>query len=102
MGRWVEQRGLDYSIQAVVMVFSFVALPCVLATKFTSWADLNSSTYPRPQFYETPSRKEQLEMWQLSIIVLSYFTLPHYIQRVYAASDLRSLKVGVSSEHCRL
>ncbi|EJK55692.1 hypothetical protein THAOC_24544 [Thalassiosira oceanica] len=96
MGRWVEQRGLDYSIQAVVMVFSFVALPCVLATKFTSWADLNSSTYPRPQFYETPSRKEQLEMWQLSIIVLSYFTLPHYIQRVYAASDLRSLKVGVS------
>ena len=93
---------LTDSIQAVVMVFSFVAVPCVLAAEFYSWADLNSSTYPKPQFYNTPSRREQLEMWQLSMLVISYLTLPHYIQRIYAASDLRSLKVGFSCEHYRL
>ena len=33
--------------------------------------------------------------WQFSIINFCFFTLPHLIQRVYAARDLASLKVGL-------
>ena len=69
------------SIQAVIMVFSFVAVPIVLATQYVSWSDLSSMTYPRPEFYEVPSKESQLGMWQTSIILVSYFTLPHYVQR---------------------
>ena len=72
---------LTDSIQAVIMVFSFVAVPTVLATRYYSWADLSSATYPRPEYYDTPSKNAQLGMWQTSMILMSYFTLPHYVQR---------------------
>lgn len=32
--------------------------------------------------------------WQFSLVNICFFTLPHLVQRVYAARDLTSLKVG--------
>lgn len=32
--------------------------------------------------------------WQFSLVNVCFFTLPHLVQRVYAARDLTSLKVG--------
>lgn len=52
------------------------------------------ATYPKPEFYQTPSSDNQWSFWQFSLINFSFFTLPHCVQRVYAARDLHSLKVG--------
>lgn len=95
--KWVgglSSVALTDSIQAFVMFFAFVAVPSVLASQFVGWKDLDPFTYPRPEFYQTPSRENQWFFWQLSLINLSFFTLPHLMQRTYAAKDLKSLKTG--------
>ena len=76
-------------IQAVVMVFTFVTVPCVLMSNYYGWKDLDPETYPRPEYYQTPSRESQWDFWQFSFVTFSFFTLPHMIQRIYAAGDLR-------------
>ncbi|KAL7554436.1 hypothetical protein ACHAWF_017879 [Thalassiosira exigua] len=85
------------SLQALVMLFTFVAIPSVLASKFLGWKDLDPSTYPRPEYYQTPSRESQWNFWQFSLSGFAFFTLPHLMQRTYAASDLASLKVGYTA-----
>ena len=76
-------------IQAVVMVFTFVTVPCVLTSSYYGWKDLDPDTYPRIEFYQTPSKEAQWEFWQFSLVNFSFFTLPHLMQRTYAATDLR-------------
>jgi Na+/proline symporter len=76
-------------IQAVIMVFTFIAVPCVLKTSFFGWNSLDPYEYPRPEYYQTPSRETQWGFWQFSFINFSFFTLPHLMQRTYAATDLR-------------
>jgi Na+/proline symporter len=51
---------LTDTIQAVIMVFSFLAIPIVLAKQFLPWSALNSSTFPKPEFYDTISSKQSL------------------------------------------
>lgn len=48
---------LTDSIQAVVMIFAFVAVPIVMSIHFVPWSGLDSSTYPKPEFYNTISSK---------------------------------------------
>jgi hypothetical protein len=76
------------------MVISFIIVPCVLVRNYGGWSDLDPETYPRPNFYQTMSKEDQWAFWQFSIINFSFFTLPHLLQRTYAAKDLRSLRAG--------
>ena len=78
------------------MMFSFIAIPAVLSSSYYSWSELDSNTYPRPDFYDTPSTNSQLGMWQTTMIVISYFTLPQYVQRIYATESIKNLKFSFS------
>jgi len=53
---------------------------------------LSPETYPRPAFYQTPNGDSQWGFWQFSLLNISFFTLPHLMQRLYAARDLKSLR----------
>ncbi len=85
---------LTDAFQAVVMVTSFVILPVVVLRNFGGWKDLDPETYPKPQFYQTLTKESQWGFWQFSLVNFSFFTLPHLIQRTYAAKDLASLRMG--------
>lgn len=82
------------TIQAFALVFGFLFIPIIIKLNFGGWTDLDPETYPKPEFYQTPSKDAQWLFWQFSMVNLSGFTLPHIVQRVYAAKDLKSLKVG--------
>lgn len=85
---------LTDTIQAIVMTLSFIIIPIVIKVNYGGWRDLDLETYPRPDFFQTFDREEQWSFWQLSIINFSFFTLPHLLQRNYAAKDLQALKAG--------
>ena len=87
---------LTDSIQGVVMLISFVILPIIIKVNFGGWSDLEPETYPKPTFYETPSIDQQWKFWQFSLVNFSFFTLPHFLQRTYAAKDLVALKTAYS------
>lgn len=87
---------LTDSIQGIVMLVSFIILPIIIKVNFGGWTDLDPETYPKPEFYETPSADQQWKFWQFSLINFSFFTLPHFLQRTYAAKDLVSLKTAYS------
>jgi Na+/proline symporter len=82
------------SVQAVIMVFSFVAIPIIIARNFGGWDTLDPENYPQPSFYQTPSGDTQWKFWQFCLINFSFFTLPHFLQRIYAVKDLQSLRIG--------
>eukprot|EP01083_Nonionella_stella_P105246 302644_1 len=88
---------LTDSLQAIVMLFAFIAVPSILARNFVGWKDLDPYDYPRPEFYQTPTKETQWKFWQFSFINFSFFTLPHLMQRLYAAKDLKSLKAGYTA-----
>ena len=81
-------------IQGFVMILSFTCLSFVIRTNFGGWQDLDANVYPRKDFYQTPDTETQIEMFQFALINISVFTLPQFMQRNYAARDLKSLKVG--------
>lgn len=81
-------------IQASIMVVAYICLPIIIRKNFGGWAELDPTTYPRPDFYQTPSWDEQLDFWQFAMSTFTFFTLPHLMQRAYAASDLSSLKAA--------
>eukprot|EP00578_Thalassiosira_sp_NH16_P011569 CAMPEP_0181121150 /NCGR_PEP_ID=MMETSP1071-20121207/24574_1 /TAXON_ID=35127 /ORGANISM="Thalassiosira sp., Strain NH16" /LENGTH=730 /DNA_ID=CAMNT_0023205929 /DNA_START=48 /DNA_END=2240 /DNA_ORIENTATION=- len=85
---------LSDSIQGIIMVISFICLPIVILSKFGGWKGIDPLTYPRKDFYQTPSSGEQLMFWQFTLLNISFFALPHMVQRIYAARDLPSLKAG--------
>jgi solute:Na+ symporter, SSS family len=87
---------LTDAFQAVVMMFAFFVLPIVIVKNFGGWHDFDYRTYPKPQHFQTLSIKQQWAFWQFSLVNMSFFTLPHLLQRIYAAKDLRSLKVGMA------
>jgi Na+/proline symporter len=83
-------------IQGFIMVISFIALPSVIKSNFGGWKDFDPATFPKPDFYQTPDKDSQWDFWQFSLLNFSFFTLPHFVQRIYAARDLKSLKFGFS------
>ena len=82
------------SIQGIIMVFSFIAIPILIAANYGSWSSLDPEDYPQPQFYQTPTGDDQWRWWQFVLINFSFFTLPHFVQRIYAVKDLQSLRTG--------
>lgn len=76
------------------MLLSFIMVPSVMMKNYGGWKDLDPFTYPRPDFYQSQSLKQQWQFWQFSIINLSFFALPHLMMRIYAARDLRALRGG--------
>lgn len=85
---------LTDAIQGFVMVASFIMLPSVIKKNFGGWSDLDPTTYPRPDFYQNPSTDSQWLFWQFSMSLFGFFTLPHFVQRTYAARDMASLRAG--------
>jgi sodium/proline symporter len=84
------------AIQGIVMSISFLALPIVIYRNFGGWSDIDPATYPEPTFYQNPTAKSQWLMWNFGMVNVGFFSLPHLLQRTYAARDLRSLKAGYS------
>jgi solute:Na+ symporter, SSS family len=87
---------LTDTVQAVVMVGSFVILPSIIFKNFGGWSDMDPETYPKPQFYQTMSKEAQFSFWQFTLVNFGLFTLPHFIQRVYSAKDLVSMKTALT------
>lgn len=85
---------LTDSIQGIIMVFCFIALPTVIAVNYGGWSTLEPETYARPEFYQTPSTEEQWSYWNFIILFAGIFSLPHIMQRTYAAESMKALKVG--------
>lgn len=82
-------------LQGVIMLVAFVALPVVLSVEFGGWPSLDPATYPRPDFYQVLTASEQWRFWTFSAVIpWGAFTLPHMIQRTYAAGSMRALKAG--------
>ena len=82
------------SVQAFVIIISFICFPIILRRNFGGWVGLDPNTNPRPDFYQTPKKEEQWQFWQFALINSSFFTLPHFVQRNYSARDLASLRFG--------
>jgi len=82
------------SIQGLIMVFAFISIPSLLAQHYGGWSSLDPETYPQPSFYQTPTAASQWKFWQFGLINFSFFTLPHFLQRIYAVRDLQSLRIG--------
>jgi Na+/proline symporter len=85
---------LTDSVQGFIMVVSFVMTAVIVKINFGGWSDLDPQTFPKPQFYQTPTGTAQWGFWQFTLLNFSFFTFPHLIQRIYAAKDLGSLKVA--------
>mmetsp|Transcript_6592 Transcript_6592/g.18409 ORF Transcript_6592/g.18409 Transcript_6592/m.18409 type:complete len:644 (+) Transcript_6592:3-1934(+) len=85
---------LTDSIQGFIMVLSFLIIPIVIKKNFGGWYDLDWQVYPRQDFYQTPNASEQWLFWQFTVVNFCFFSLPHFLQRTYAASSLKALKFG--------
>ena len=83
-------------IQGFIMVFCFIALPLIVVKNYVGWKDLDWESYPRPEFYQTPSGSEQWLFWNFIISLAGGFLQPHLIQRMYATESFRGLKVAYS------
>ena len=83
-------------IQGFIMVFCFIALPSIITKNYVGWNDLDWETYPRPEFYQTPSGSEQWLFLNFVISLAGGFLQPHLIQRMYATESFRGLKVAYS------
>ncbi|CAB9503729.1 Sodium/proline symporter [Seminavis robusta] len=84
-------------VQGGVMAVAYLCLPPIIAKHFGGWKSIDPTVYPRPDFYQTPTRAAQLNMWQFCITLFSFFSFPHMMQRNYAARDLVSLKYAYAT-----
>lgn len=85
------------AVQGLVMTISFIMVPIVILRNFGGWSGLDFSTYPQQSFYQTPSGDSQWLFWNFAISNLGFFSLPHLVQRTYAAESLSALKAGYAT-----
>jgi len=85
---------LTDAVQAFIMILSFLIIPIVIKKNFGGWDELDWQIYPRQDFYQTPTHHEQWLFWQFTVVNFCFFSLPHFLQRTYAASSLKALKFG--------
>ena len=85
---------LTDAVQGFIMVLSFLIIPIVIKKNYGGWAELDWQIYPRQDFYQTPTASEQWLFWQFTVVNFCFFSLPHFLQRTYAASSLKALKTG--------
>ena len=53
---------LTDGIQGIIMIISFVSLASVIKKNYGGWAALDPESYPKPQFYQTPSADSQVSL----------------------------------------
>ena len=85
------------AIQGVIMFISFLLLPLFMAGRWGGWPSIDPNRFPRKDFYDVP---EPLQRWLLMNYIcesFGFFSLPHIVQRVYAAGSMRSLKAGYAA-----
>jgi len=87
-------------IQAAIMILAYLFLTITLKKNYGGWSEIDLASYPRTDFYQTPSWQEQMDFWQFAITCFTFFTLPHLMQRIYAARDLPSLKTAFCAMTC--
>ena len=68
----------------------FVSLHDILANSALS----SCKTFYRPDFYQTPSEKQQFRWFQLGFLMFAYPFYPVVIQRIYSADSLKSIRAG--------
>jgi Na+/proline symporter len=94
----LQSVAMTDAAQGLLMVLCFITASFAILSKYGPWSDLDWETYPQPSFYQTPDGETQWNMWEFMFLLFSGFTMPHMIQRVYAASSMKALKV--SKRHC--
>ncbi|CAJ1951662.1 unnamed protein product [Cylindrotheca closterium] len=82
------------TIQGFVIFVSYLCVPIAIYMNYGGYEDIDLSTFPRPDFFQTPSKFDQWQFWQFTIINIAFFGLPPLIQRTYAARDIGSLKLA--------
>lgn len=60
------------SIQGFVMVVSFLCLPVVILRNWGGWKDIDPMTFPRPDFYQTPSAEGEFLPFADAIAILQH------------------------------
>lgn len=80
------------TLQGVVIFLSYIALPIAIYVNFGGWDDLEPETFPRPDFYQTMTKYDQMQFWQFALVNVAFFSMPTLIQRTYAASHVGALK----------
>lgn len=83
---------LTDTVQGFVIFFSYLCLPIAIYMNFGGYEDIDLSTFARPDFFQTPSKFDQWQFWQFTVINIAFFGLPPLIQRTYAARDIGSMK----------
>ena len=79
------------------MIFGAVSVTCVIKYYWGGWVALDPSTFPKPEFYQTPTKSQQWLWWQLLFMTISMVFYPVTIQRIYAASSLEGIRMGAIS-----
>merc|ERR1719232_146151 len=77
------------------MILCFIMLSSVIKVLYGGWTDLNYSTYPKPQLYQTPDASTAWMFWSFVFTTSALFTLPPFIQRTYAARSPKAIKTGL-------
>lgn len=76
------------------MVLGSLSVTCVIKKNFGGWTALDPYTFPRPEFYQTPSRRQQWDFWQEGFLQAGAIFFPVQIQRLYAAADLKGVRMA--------
>ena len=90
----IHQVALTDSVQGVIMIFGAVSVTCVIKYYWGGWVALDPSTFPSPEFYQTPTKNQQWIWFQLTLLTVSQAFYPVTIQRIYAASSLEGVRMG--------
>ena len=79
------------------MIFGAVSVTCVVKYYWGGWVALDPSTFPKPEFYQTPTKSQQWLWWQLLFMTISmvFYTVTN--KRIYAASSLEGIRMGAIS-----
>ena len=85
---------LTDTLQGAIMVFGAISVTCVIKHVWGGWVALDPLTFPRPDFYQTPTKEQQWIWWQICLIDIALVFYPVSIQRIYAASNLEGIKMG--------
>lgn len=85
------------TIQGCIMCVAFVLLPLQLLSKWGSWEDIDVHHYPRKDFFDVPTAATRWILCNFIFEAFGFFSLPHMIQRVYAAGSMKSLKTGYAA-----
>jgi Na+/proline symporter len=85
---------LTDTVQGAIMIFGVVSVTCVIQNIWGGWAALDPLTFPKPEFYTTPTKEEQWSWWQICLLEIPLVFYPVSIQRIYAASSLEGVRYG--------